>query len=217
MKKILIASGGAAYDDPWHPFARTSGALEALVAGDEREVTVSTEVARELGSLNNRDLVILNLGSAQEELPTDAECVDGLLDFAHRGGAVLAMHVAATAFPQDKRWETLLGGRWVQGRTHHPEFGLAEVHVTPSGHPASTGVNDFLLEDERYTDLRVSPSVNVLATHLFESVEQPLVWVREEGGARIAYDALGHDERSYDSEPHGRLVRQLVGWLLKET
>jgi type 1 glutamine amidotransferase len=41
------------------------------------------------------------------------------------------------------------------------------------------------------------------------------VWARESGPARVVYDGLGHDTRSYDSAGHVDLLRRTVGWLLR--
>jgi hypothetical protein len=41
-----------------------------------------------------------------------------------------------------------------------------------------------------------------------------VVWIAP-GPARVVYDGLGHDVRSYDSASRGELFRREVRWLLE--
>ena len=76
------------------------------------------------------------------------------------------------------------------------------------------GLHDFVLTNERYSRLRVAPDVSPLATHDLDGEEHPVLWARMHGQSRIVYDALGHDERSYESADHREILRRCVGWLL---
>jgi type 1 glutamine amidotransferase len=40
-----------------------------------------------------------------------------------------------------------------------------------------------------------------------------LGWSRHEGSARVAYCALGHDQRSLDDPAHQRLLGRIIEWL----
>lgn len=215
VSRVLVVSGAGAYSDPWHPFAETSDRLAGLLA-PEHDVTITTDVVETLTALDagDWDLVVLNFGSGGVEVPTDAACVEGLERYTGAGGALLACHVVATAFPAEPRWEDLLGGRWVRGTTMHPPQSDAHIHVV-SGHAITDGHADFDLFDERYTYLRLSPDVDVLATHEHQGERYPLMWAREDGAARVVYDGLGHDGRSFDSADHVALVHAAVRWLLR--
>jgi type 1 glutamine amidotransferase len=215
VSRVLVVSGAGEYSDPWHPFGATSERLGALLR-QRHEVTVTTQVAEALAALDadEWDVVVLNFGSAERELPTDAACVDGIARFAAAGGAVLACHVVATAFPADPRWEHILGGRWVRGTTMHPPHGDAQIRISPAAHPITRGLHDFVLVDERYSYLRVSPDVQVLATHVHDEREHPVIWAHHLRASRVVYDGLGHDARSYDSDDHLRLILNAVDWVL---
>jgi type 1 glutamine amidotransferase len=215
VSRVLVVSGAGEYSDPWHPFGETSERLGAILQS-RHEVTVTTDVAAALAGLDADawEVAVLNFGSAERELPTDAACVDGISRFAAAGGALLACHVVATVFPADPRWEDILGGRWVRGTTMHPPQGDAEIRISPTAHAVTRGLHDFVLVDERYSYLRVSPLVQVLATHIHDELEHPVIWAHRLHSSRVVYDGLGHDARSYDSEDHCRLVLNAVGWLL---
>ena len=40
--------------------------------------------------------------------------------------------------------------------------------------------------------------------------------IASSGLARVVYDGLGHDTRSYESPGHVELLRRVVGWLLRD-
>lgn len=216
MSRVLVVSGAGEYSDPWHRFGETSERLVGILQ-TRYEVTLTTDVAAALAGLDAQawGVVVLNFGSAERELPTDAACVDGISRFAAAGGALLACHVVSTAFPADPRWEEILGGRWVRGTTMHPPQGDAEIRIAPTAHAVTRGLDDFVLFDERYSYLRVAPEIEVLGTHVHDEREHPMIWAHRLPTSRVVYDGLGHDARSYDSADHRRLVRNAVGWLLE--
>ena len=69
------------------------------------------------------------------------------------------------------------------------------MEVTDGDHPITAGLEAFTLHDERYCHLDRYPGSRVLLHHEHEGGTQPLVWVTEDAGARVVYDALGHDVR----------------------
>ncbi|GAA1972236.1 ThuA domain-containing protein [Microbacterium pumilum] len=212
MSTVLIVSGSGDYSDPWHPFAETSARLVDIL-GSRYDVTLTTDVVTALADLSagGWDLVVLNFGSGAQAHPSDEACVDGIHRYVAGGGALLACHVVATAFPDDPRWEEILGGRWVRGTTMHPPQSAAEIRILPLEHPVTRGLDDFVLYDERYSYLRVQPDAVVLATHEHDGLEHAVVWVNT---GQVVYDGLGHNGESYDSEDHRRLVLNAAAWLI---
>jgi type 1 glutamine amidotransferase len=41
----------------------------------------------------------------------------------------------------------------------------------------------------------------------------PLVWSREQDGARVLIDTFGHDTRSFDSPSHRELLARSLRWV----
>ena len=113
------------------------------------------------------------------------------------------------------RWSPMLGGHWVPGRTMHPEQDLFTVLVQPGAHRVVGRMANFTVFDERYSYLHTNPDITVLCEHSTDGRMHPIVWARESGPARVVYDGLGHDTRSYDSAGHVDLLRRTVGWLLR--
>ena len=98
----------------------------------------------------------------------------------------------------------------------HPEQDLATILVGAGTHPIVRGLADFTVFDERYSYLHTNRDITVLCEHFTDGRLHPIVWARESGLARVVYDGLGHDTRSYESPGHVELLRRVVGWLLRD-
>lgn len=216
----LVVAGGGRYADPWHPFEVTSGRLAAVLRGEGVAVEVADDVDAALAVLVDEarwpDLLVVDVGCPRDGVPSPAPGAarDGLASFLAGDRPLLAVHVSATSFAETPEWEQRLGGRWVPDRSWHPDLGPASVRVRRGASPLVADLDDVEVVDERYCDLRTAGDITVLADHEHDGRTHPLVWLHEAGGVRTAYDALGHDERSYDSAGHRLLLQRLVGWLL---
>jgi type 1 glutamine amidotransferase len=218
MAEALIISGAGWYSDPWHPFADTSRGLANIISGLGHDVRVSEAVEQTLADPGEPDLIVVNIGNPREARPQariDAAEL-GLHRHLQRGGALLGVHVSATSLTTMSGWSDMLGGHWVRGRTMHPELDLATIVVRPGAHPIVRGLADFTVVDERYSHLHTTPDITVVCEHYTDGRRHPIVWARESGVARVVYDGLGHDTRSFESAGHVKLLRRTVGWLLRD-
>jgi uncharacterized protein len=211
MARSLILSGGGQYRDPWHPFAATSQRLAGLLRALGHEVQVSELVADCVADLRGWDLVVVN-AAAGPEADTSAAAA-GLRSALDRGVGVLAIHVGACTLLRLSAWESVTGAAWVSGRSMHPKAGSCRVITYPGRHPICAPVTDFDIIDERYTYMRIAPDVVPLAAHEHNGEVYPLLWARVLGRSRVVTDALGHDERSYDSPAHRQLISRAAEWL----
>ncbi|MFC6084409.1 ThuA domain-containing protein [Sphaerisporangium aureirubrum] len=216
MATNLILSGGVAHD-----FPVTSAALAEVMAEVGVESTVTEDIAGALRDHPAVDLITVNAlrccmdggwsasqeGGAAFRLPPVARAA--LLAHVERGGGLLAMHSAAICFDDWPHWRRMLGAAWRWGTSHHPPCGPADIHLR-GDHPIVSGLADFTLTDEVYSDLSVVPGVVPLAS----SKGEPLVWAQQLYRGRLVYDALGHDARSYESPGHRALIHSATLWLL---
>ena len=225
--RALLVSGAGRYADPWHPFAKTSAAIAATLTEVGLAVEIAEDVDDALAALAGSapDLLVLNIGDPAGPHPeeavvdapdhaSDERSRSGLLAHLTAGRPLLALHVSSTSLGQVPEWESILGGIWVPGTTMHPELGEARIEVDTDAHPIVAGVADFEVYDERYSWMRISPEVRALAWHEHDEARHPLLWTHEYGSARVVYDALGHDERSYQSAARRTLVSRAALWLL---
>ncbi|RXZ40298.1 ThuA domain-containing protein [Agromyces binzhouensis] len=221
--RAIILSGAGRYADPWHPFAETSARLAELVAEAGFDVEVREDVDAALGSLEDDvALLVVNAGDPDrsstdgEPLPAAAEwpAVDGgpLASALERGIGILAVHAAASSLRDVEAFDRAIGGRWEWDVSWHPPFGEAHVHLV-GNHAVREGLDDFTLEDERYSSLLLHDVIEPIAEHEQDGIRHPLVWAREIGPSRLVYDALGHDTRSYDSASHRALIANALDWL----
>jgi uncharacterized protein len=214
MTRSLILSGTGEYTDPWHPFGATSERIAAILTGLGHEVQISDRIADQVTALDRWDLVVVNAAAGPEA--DHAAASVGLAAALERGVGLLAIHVGATTLLRLPEWESVTGAAWVSGRSMHPKVGLCRILTYPSRHPVCAAAGDFDIVDERYTYLRTAPDIVPLAAHVHEGVEYPLLWCRERARSRVVTDALGHDERSYDSPAHRELITRAARWLTGE-
>lgn len=219
-RRGLIVSGAGRYADPWHSYLDTSARLASILQQQGFLIETRDDVDATLSALDSEvDLLVVNVGQTVEDdtaaAPTKA-ARSGLHRYLAQGGPLLAMHSAASAFPDDPAWDSVLGARWVAGTTMHPAIGPAPVRVYPERHIIVGAAGDFELVDERYSYLQLASDLNVLASHEHQAHTHPLLWARQWGEARVVYDALGHDTRSYDSPDHVGLIARAARWLVDD-
>lgn len=223
--KIVILTGRGRHEDPWHDHAATSHELaNVLTALGDVDVVVRSAFLGALVDLDDVDLLVLNLGgpmpgyveaaidgTEEDWTPT----YDAVEAWARAGGRILAVHQTALALPGDARFEELLGGRWVEGVSGHPEIGDMHLTLASGTHPATGGMGGVDAFDERYCNLRVAPTSQVLGWVQDDAEEwHPALWANEAHGGRTVYSALGHDARSYQSASHQELLVCAALWLL---
>ena len=213
MPRSLILSGGGAYRDPWHPFAATSERLAGLLRSLGHQVEVSEGVADRVADLRGWDLIVVN-AAAGPEADTGAAAA-GLLAALDRGAGVLAIHVGITTLLRLPAWESVTGAAWITGRSMHPKAGPGRIITYPGRHLICAPVTDFDIVDERYSYLRTAPDIVPLAAHEHAGKVHPLLWARTRGRSRVVADALGHDERSYESAAHRQLISRSAQWLTR--
>jgi hypothetical protein len=218
-RTALLLSGTGRYSDPWHPFADTSRHLSTLAGEEGLDVSQPEDVDGALSECAAGplpDLVIANLGQPVDGAPSPARGaarrgIDRLL--RHR--PLLAVHSAASSFPDSAVWTRAVGARWIDGRSWHPERGSLTATAASSDSPIGQ-LASFTTVDERYLDLQKEARKRVvLFTHDDDDGRaHPSIWLRSRRGVRSAYVAYGHDGESYASPEHADVMRRLLRWLL---
>jgi uncharacterized protein len=220
--RALILSGGVG-----HPFEATSSRLGELLAEVGCDVTVA-DLEEGLDRLVEERFDLLAVNALRWRMTADryahlrdewAFSLSGsgraaIRSHVGRGAGLLAVHTAAICFDDWPEWGQIVGGAWNWDRSSHPPLGEAHVSVMSDAHPIVAGLGDFALVDEVYGFLDEQPDVVPLMTSPHGGRDHPLLWVREVDGARVVYDALGHDERSYDHPTHRRVLRRAALWSL---
>lgn len=212
--RALLASGAGRYCDAWHPFSRTSALLAEVLEGAGFAVDVDEDVDAAMERLADVDLLVVNAGDPWRDdrapLPMQSAGAAALSSALDAGIGVLALHCAVASLRDYPSWALALGAVWVPGASWHPPLDRARIHGAAfvDGDP----VADFDVVDERYLRLQRIGDSHVVAWHDGELSPEPTAWIRHFGASRIAVDVLGHDERSYQSSGHRRLISQLARW-----
>ncbi len=226
MPQNLIITGGI-----FHPFEESSAALSALLEEEGIQSDVVTDVDEGLQALPDGPYAMVTINAlrwgmmtADKYEPYRAEWAyqmpaasrEALSGFVNGGGSLLGLHTASICFDDWPGWQSLLGGQWVWGESHHPPPDELTVRPTEARHEVSAGVEAFTVIDEVYHALALEPDVVPLIEADAGDGPQPLAWAREVGRGRVVYDALGHDAASLEVPGHTRLIRQAARWLLAE-
>jgi type 1 glutamine amidotransferase len=129
----------------------------------------------------------------------------GLLAFVERGGGYVGLHSATATFKESGDYQRLLGARFLGHG-----FGEFRVEVLDHEHPITAGLADFTITDEDFRHELIGDGVRVLARWSHNG--QPAIWVREWGQGRVAYCALGHDQRAWGHPTFREVAVRMVHW-----
>ncbi|WP_454111764.1 ThuA domain-containing protein [Microbacterium aurum] len=210
--RALIASGAGRYGDPWHPFAGTSERLAAVLREAGFDVEIDDDVDAAMRRLGDVDLLAVNAGDPWRDDPgdggVDPASVAGFDAALRRGIGVLALHSAVSSLRDYPAWGAAIGALWLPGVSHHPPHGRTRIDIVGD----ADRLRDFELDDERYCRLQPIGQRTIIARHGGDGRPEPAAWTTRRGDARIAVDALGHDDRSYDSPGHRALIAHLARW-----
>jgi type 1 glutamine amidotransferase len=218
MPHALVLAGHGRYEDPWHDAAAIAHRVATLLADDGITCEIRGTMPTALDDVDP-SLLIVASGRGRPDPSFDGTDDDWgpfharLATLVMSGVPVLGLHQASNTFADSPSWNAVLGGRWVEGTSWHPPHGTATFRVVDRSHPITADLPPLTADDEQYLALSVSPDVRALVVADHEGAEHPVVWVAP-GPARVVYDALGHDVRSYDSPSRVELFRREVRWLL---
>lgn len=209
----LVLVGHGRYSDSWHDDAAVGFVVAGeLAAAGLRPVLRGTFP----GSLDDIEpaLVVVRCGTgtAADEDADWTGFHGRLAALLAAGVPVLALHQGANTFGSAPWWAAAVGGGWVDGTSWHPPIGTFEFRPVDDEHPVTSGLAPFSAYDEAYLDLVVEPGIRPLVVADHEGKAHPVVW-QGPGPARVIYDALGHDGRSFDSPGRRDLLRRELAWL----
>ncbi len=210
-KRALILLGGT-----WHDFAGFAASVSPLLAAAGL-APAPTYDPDDLARLSDDDcgLVLLYTcfdgpgdggGRARLAGLTGAQ-IEALTAWVRSGGALLGVHGATVLGESSPALGALLGGTFVS----HPARCAFTVHPMATPHPITAGIGAFTIDDELYLH-RCEAALDLHLIAVEGGAAHPMAWSRREGRGRVAYLALGHDERVWGDRSFQALFRQAVGW-----
>jgi type 1 glutamine amidotransferase len=227
--RSLVLTGGIG-----HPFADSAPALAACLARAGSTADVTEDIEAGLATLASGGYRLVCVYALRWSMATGDKYAShraahgftlsqagraALQAHVAGGGGLLALHTGIICFDGWPEWREMLGGVWDWGRSNHPPRGPVHVAPTASHHPVTAGVVPFdLEEDEVYARLDLRPGIVPLVDARARNGDDgawPAVWSNDYGRGRIVCDTLGHDRRSIETPPHGRLIVNAARWLLE--
>lgn len=225
MSTALILSGGIAHD-----FPALSDRLVQLLAEEQIDAAIRTDIDAAARELDGIDLLVVNMlrwrmlgdrHSADREqwgLSLSEPARASIAAWIQNGGGMLAMHASSICFDDWPQWQTLCGARWDWTRAMHPPVGPAQITVYVDRHPIVAGLPaEFATDDEIYGFLDLADDVEPLLSGTHNGATHPLLWARSVGAGRVVHDTLGHYLPSYESPVHQLIVRRSARWALGDS
>jgi len=143
---------------------------------------------------------------------------NNLRAFVEAGKGVVVLHHAIIDHQGWPWWyEEVVGGRYLlnpEGAMPASTYKHEErmrVTVTKK-HPVTEGLTDFVIEDETYKGMWISPKVQVLLTTDNPTSDGPVAWLGTHPKARVVYIQLGHGSLAHHNPDYHRLVHNAIMW-----
>ena len=222
----LILTGGI-----FHPFKESSRALQKILKKEGFESEITEDIESGLKNVDEGDYNLLTVyalrwsmknGSKYEpyrdqwEYNISASGKKYIQKFLEKGGGILGLHTAAICFDQWEDWISILGGKWIWGKSGHLPFGIVNTRAETTNHPITNNVTPFNLEDEVFEDLKTTKDITPLLSAKVEGQDKwhPVLWARNFSNGRIVYDALGHNAKSLNHPEHAKIIRRSANWAI---
>ncbi len=136
--------------------------------------------------------------------------LDALLQFAAAGGGVLALHGAMASFKANKRYQELLGGRFIG----HGRIQKIHIYTKDSGSELLTEAAEFTVKDELYLHEYDRQNEIVLACDN-KGREEPVLWTKSYGSGRVCYFSLGHRAAVFRREEVQKVISGALLWVCR--
>ncbi len=134
-----------------------------------------------------------------------------LRDFAQAGKGIVILHHAICSHTDWPWWfEEVSGGVYNEKSTFlHGQTMPVKIKKE---HPITKGLRDFVINDETYQHLWISPKVDVLLTTTDPTSDGPVAWISPYSKSRVVFIQLGHGPEAHRNPNYQRLVQQAILW-----
>ncbi len=212
--RVLLLHGGHGFDQP--NFFRMFDEMDGI---NVTKAGFPAAADRLKPGLEKEFDVIVSYDMVQGLKPEQHQAFDELLK---RGVGYVALHHALGGRPEWEGYRNVLGGRWlwqeqeIDGKTYskstyrHGE--RIPVVVADKEHPITRGIDDFVIIDEVYGGLYVSPDVHVLLRSNHPDCNPEIAWVTKYGRSPVFYLMLGHDNQAWSNPMYPELVLRGIRW-----
>ena len=206
--RVLLVTGGHDHDVSFYSVLDRHEDLEVRVDGYPSALRDGPRLPGEgTDVVVLYDMPVARAPAAEETL---RQWVEG-------GGGVVSLHHAIAGRTGWRWWyEEVVGGRYVEKGAGHPASSFRHDEVVrvevAAAHPVTAGIEPFVIHDETYKDLWISPRVRVLLRTNNPTSDGPVAWISPYPAARVVYVQLGHGREAHLHPSFRRLVHNAVFW-----
>ena len=142
-------------------------------------------------------------------------------NLTHQGKPMLFLHHALCTFQRWEGYMEMVGGKYVipeyeTDTSLHSDYRhdiRMTVRIVDPVHPVTRGMEDFVIDDEGYSNITVLPGVTPLLRTDHPDASPLIGWAHRSGQSDIVYLMLGHDRHAYQNPSFTRLLDQSIRWL----
>lgn len=147
----------------------------------------------------------------------------GFLGFLKAGKGLVAVHHCIASYQAWPEFTEILGGKYmleageVAGQSHGASTFKHDIplliRIEDREHPVMHGFDDFMIFDEGYGNLYLSPDAHVLMTTDHAEASTAMAWTNTYEQARVVYIQPGHGVEAFRHPMFQRLIENAVHWV----
>jgi hypothetical protein len=158
--------------------------------------------------------------AAKSEAWITDEQANAIKEFVSAGKGFYALHNSSHISVSSKTYREVMGGAYIG----HPTLRPFKVRITNHSHPITTGIEDFIVNDEQHYVAYDKDPKNILAEsdnidgldYEGRGTKSIAAWAYDYGKGRVVFTAVGHTIHALWVPQHLELQKRAVRWLLKE-
>ncbi len=213
--KVLLLSGG---ERQHHGYREQALYLAGILEDTGHyQVTICEDAAiLPTPALAKYDLLIVNADRRTGDFKFTVDQEKAIFAYVKAGHGYVSIHAADNAPPDwQPEWKDLLGGIYTHvglpdGRAIKGHY---RVKIVDKASPVTAGLDDFDLDDELYTNMRMMPDVKPLVTIDQGGKTWPVAWTYAYGKGKVFHTSLGHRDfgpGKFDPQADPNLRRLIV-------
>jgi len=215
-RHVLVITGGHAYDTT--EFFEMFTAMEGIFFDSISHPAVTGLLNSE--RVHSYDLLLFY--DFRPDPPLEDTTI--YLQLARQGIPMLFLHHAVCSFQRWDGYRKMVGGRYVMpGYTSDTSLLsdyrhdlILRIEVLDRNHPVNSGVNDFTIHDEGYTNIQVEEGIHPLLGTSHPDCHPLVGWVNRHEQSTCLYLMMGHDKNAYQNETFQQLLENSIRWLAGE-
>ena len=211
--KVLVIVGGHEYDTT--EFFEMFHSLEGIVFD-----SVSYPQAMDLLQSNKTDdYDLLLFYDFIPDMPLNDS--NAFIHLTTQGKSMLFLHHAICTFQEWDGYKEIVGGKYMMPG-YHADNSLHSgyrhdidlpITVIDHSHPVTTGVEDFIIHDEGYSNIQISKEIHPLFGTSHPDCSPLVGWVSQANKSTCLYLMFGHDKLAYNNESLLQILNNSIHWL----